>query len=406
MHIPDSLLSPATCATAAVAMTPVWIASGRAVRQKLGTRKVPLLSLGSAFCFTIMMFNIPALGGTTAHPVAGTLLAVMLGPWAACIGISVALAIQCLFFGDGGLLAYGANCFTMAFVLPFVGYTVYALLARRSSLTAPARALYAGIGAYVAINAAAAVVAVLLGIQPALYHEANGRALYFPFGLSITLPAMLGAHLLIAGPAEAIITALVVRYLQAASIPLFSNSASEPDAATGATISSLTRRIPNRNGLWIGLGALVALSPLGLLAKGDAWGEWDNQGLVQQIEKAEGPGHGYIPSGTAAREEHSYKGVYGLKDYASDKGAKGYFAASILGVGAILLVFSIMGSGRLLVRRENTADQAAHTHQSASGAPPAPVGSGELPDWLRTTGSVDRERGRGGEGETTSTTQV
>src|ERR1051326_6090956 len=129
MHIPDSVLSPVTCAAAGVAMAPVWSVAARRVRRTLGTRQMPLLALGAAFCFTIMMFNIPALGGTTAHPIAGTLLAVLLGPWAALIGISVALAIQALFFGDGGLLAYGANAFTMAFVLPFVGYSVYRLAA-------------------------------------------------------------------------------------------------------------------------------------------------------------------------------------------------------------------------------------------------------------------------------------
>ena len=46
------------------------------------------------------------------------------------IAVSVALAIQALFFGDGGVLAYGANCFNMAFVMPLVGYGVYRLLTR------------------------------------------------------------------------------------------------------------------------------------------------------------------------------------------------------------------------------------------------------------------------------------
>src|SRR4051812_41303667 len=110
MHIPDSVLSPVTCAVAGGAMAPGWGGAAGRVRQTLGTRQMPLLALGAAFCFTIMLFNIPALGGTTAHPIAGTLLAVLLGPWAACLGISVALLIQALLFGDGGVLAYGANC--------------------------------------------------------------------------------------------------------------------------------------------------------------------------------------------------------------------------------------------------------------------------------------------------------
>ena len=97
--------------------------------------------------------------------------------------------------------------------------------------------LAAGLGAYVGLNAAAAMVALLLGIQPALFHELNGHALYFPFGLGITLPAMLGTHLIVAAPAEAIVTALVVRYLQAAGITLYgrkAESAADVRAGEGA----------------------------------------------------------------------------------------------------------------------------------------------------------------------------
>src|SRR5258708_14969213 len=158
MHIPDSVLSPVTSAAVGVAMIPVWAIAARRVRQSLGTRQVPLLALGAAFCFTVMMFNIPALGGTTAHPVAGTLLAILLGPWAALIGISVSLAIQALFFGDGGIVAYGANCFTMAYLLPFVGYSVYRLLANRQPYHSLLRPLYSAVGAFVGSNAAAACV--------------------------------------------------------------------------------------------------------------------------------------------------------------------------------------------------------------------------------------------------------
>ena len=68
-----------------------------------------------------MMFNVPVPDGTTAHAVGAVLVAVLLGPWAAVIAVSVALAIQALFFGDGGVLAFGANCFNMAVVMPLVG---------------------------------------------------------------------------------------------------------------------------------------------------------------------------------------------------------------------------------------------------------------------------------------------
>ncbi len=363
MHIPDSVISPSTCAACGAAMLPVWAVAARRVRSSLASRQMPLLALGSAFCFTVMLFNIPALGGSTAHPVAGTLLAILLGPWAAVIGVSVALAIQALFFGDGGLLAFGANCFTMAFVLPFVGYSVYRFLAARLSSGAPLRALCAGAGAYVGINAAAAMVGVLLGIQPALFHEANGHALYFPFGLAITLPAMLGTHLLMAGPAEAVVTAAAIRYLQSARIPLYG--------------SELTGGKPGRaEALWVGVLALVALSPLGLLASGSAWGEWSTHEMSVQIARLEG--HPYTPRAAAEREARGFHGVAGLAGYAQpEDGAnrRGYIASALLGVGVIAGTSLLLGLA--LAKRTPPTDGG-----DGGEVPPAGPGGTELPAWL------------------------
>ena len=92
------------------AAVPFWVAAARRVRKVVKTRFVPLLGLGAAYCFLVMMFNVPVPDGTTAHAVGAVLVAVLLGPWAAVIAVSVALAIQALFFGDGGVLAFGANC--------------------------------------------------------------------------------------------------------------------------------------------------------------------------------------------------------------------------------------------------------------------------------------------------------
>ena len=351
-------------------MLPVWALAGRRLRDSLGTRQVPLLALGAAFVFVIMMFNIPALGGTTAHPVAGTLVAVLLGPWAAVIGISVALAIQALFFGDGGLLAYGANCFAMAFVLPFVGYSIYSLLAGNRPSNAPVRAVCAGIGAYFGLNAAAGVVAALLGIQPSLFHEANGQALYFPFGPKVTLPAMLGTHLIVAGPAEAIVTVMVARYLQAAGYALYGAPQENAIRVQGL----------RRERLWIGLLALAALSPLGLLASGDAWGEWDAEGLKAEIKRVEG--REYVPQGVAKAEETGYKGLGALADYAGERGATGYILAALLGIGAVSAL--AIAGGRLLARREE--DDSGRG--GGGGAPPMEEGAesnslSDLPDWMR-----------------------
>jgi cobalt/nickel transport system permease protein len=214
MHIPDGYLGPMTCGFFYAVMLPIWTVTSKIVKRSLNAKQVPMLAIGAAFSFVIMMFNLPIPGGTTGHAVGGVLVAILLGPWAACIAITVALVIQALLFGDGGITAIGANCFNMAFILPFVGYYLYKLI----SLNAPAgsnrRVIAAGVAGYAALNIAALFTGIEFGLQPLLHHAANGQSLYCPYGLKVAVPVMLGEHLLIFGWVEAMVTALVIKYLQ------------------------------------------------------------------------------------------------------------------------------------------------------------------------------------------------
>src|ERR1700682_3717531 len=125
MHIPDGYLSPATCATLYSGSAPFWLVSLRRMQRGLHSRMVPLLSLFAAFSFVIMMFNLPLPGGTTGHAAGIGLATVVLGPWAGMLAVSIALVIQAIFFGDGGITAIGANCFNMAIVGSLVAWLVY-----------------------------------------------------------------------------------------------------------------------------------------------------------------------------------------------------------------------------------------------------------------------------------------
>src|SRR5262249_32901285 len=154
-----------------------------------------------------------------AHAVGGSLVAILLGPWAAVIAVTVALGFQALLFGDGGVLALGVNVFNMAIVLPFVAYGVYKLISGGAPLTSPRRVVAAFVGGYVGINVAALCVGIELGIQPDLFKDASGAPLYSPYHLSQAVPAMLLAHLAVAGFAEGILSAAVVAYLQRANLP-------------------------------------------------------------------------------------------------------------------------------------------------------------------------------------------
>ncbi len=213
MHIPDGYLSPIFSLGTGIVTIPVWAQASNKVRKVLNNRTVPLLAIFAAFSFTIMMFNVPVPGGTTAHAVGGTLIAVVLGPWAAILGVSTALIIQALFFGDGGILAIFANCLNMGIILPFVGYYSYKLIAGKSSLLSTRRVWAAGIGSYIGITAAALAVGIELGLQPLLFSQ-NGHALYSPYQLNVAIPAMLLSHSLGASLVEGLVTALGVAYIQ------------------------------------------------------------------------------------------------------------------------------------------------------------------------------------------------
>ena len=225
MHIPDGYLSPATCTALYAGSAPFWYVAMQRVQKTLHTRLVPLLSLFAAFSFVIMMFNLPLPGGTTGHAIGIGLAAVVLGPWAAMLAVSVAIVIQALFFGDGGITAIGANCFNMAIVGALVSYAVYRLLARRSAILSFRRVVAAGLAGYVAINVSALLAAIEFGIQPLLYRDAAGAPLYCPYPLSVAIPAMMLGHLTIAGLAELVVSAGVVAFIQKSDPSLLKSTA-------------------------------------------------------------------------------------------------------------------------------------------------------------------------------------
>jgi len=226
MHIPDGYLGPPTYLAAYAACAPLWAVAARRLRERLSARRAPLLAISAAFSFLVMMFNIPLPGGTTGHAVGGVLIAIAVGPWGAMLSITIALVIQALLFGDGGITAIGANCLNMAFVMPFTGYAAYRLL---SGLLASekGKAVAAGIGGWLGLNAAALTTALMLGIQPLLHTGADGRALYAPYPLSVAIPAMMLGHLTLAGAVEGLITGLTVYFLRRSQSAWVFQSAAE-----------------------------------------------------------------------------------------------------------------------------------------------------------------------------------
>ena len=325
MHIPDNYLSPASCAVLAVAAAPVVGLSITKVKAQLKENKelAPMLGIAASLSFLLMMFNVPIPGGTTAHAVGGVLLSILIGPYAASLALTVALLLQALLFGDGGILALGANIFNMAIAMPFVGYAVYNFFRKHIHETAGVL-----VGSYVGINVAAFLTAIELGIQPIIATQ-GGEPLYNPYGLAVTIPAMMVTHLTIAGAVEVFFTYVIYRFVkQVAPQELYT--------PTSVNTTSFVKKIRYV------LIALVVLSPLGLLAEGTAFGEWSADELAEMMNN--------VPSGI--ENGFSFEALFSDYTFPGTNIAIGYILSAI----TALLIFYILGK---MIRTMNGA-KASH----------------------------------------------
>lgn len=322
MHIPDNYLSPSTCAVMGAAMVPVWSVAVKKVKAEVSKVKIPLLGIGAAFSFLMMMFNVPLPGGTTGHAVGGTLIAILLGPFSACISVTVALLIQALLFGDGGILAFGANCFNMAFILPFIGYFIYKFIKDRAKSE---KGEYLGIvlGSYFGINIAALCAAIEFGIQPLLFKNSAGQPLYSPYSLAVSIPAMTIPHLLVAGVVEVLFTVAIFAFIKKVS--------------PGTIYEGAKKKTKAIYGLIV---ALICLTPLGLLATGTAWGEWGADEIKGVVSG--GKALGFVPEGM--KKGFSFETImpdYGIKGLPE---IAGYILSALAGVAILVILFKIIGS--------------------------------------------------------------
>ena len=325
MHIPDNYLSPASCAVLAVAAAPVVGLSITKVKAQLKENKelAPMLGIAASLSFLLMMFNVPIPGGTTAHAVGGVLLSILIGPYAASLALSVALFLQALLFGDGGIIALGANIFNMAIAMPFVGYAVYHFFRKQNHETAGVL-----VGSYVGINVAAFLTAIELGIQPIIATQ-GGEPLYNPYGLAVTIPAMMVTHVTIAGAVEVFFTYVIYRFVkQVAPQELYT--------PTSVNTTSFVKKIRYV------LIALVVLSPLGLLAEGTAFGEWSADELAEMMNN--------VPAGI--ENGFSFEALFSDYTIPGTNIAVGYILSAI----TALLVFYILGK---MIRTMNGA-KASH----------------------------------------------
>ncbi|MCX7920446.1 MAG: cobalt transporter CbiM [Clostridia bacterium] len=341
MHIPDGYLSFQTSLPILGTMIPLWSVAINKVKQTLSMRQIPLLSLCAAFSFVIMMFNIPV-GPSSVHAVGAVFIAVLLGPWPACIAVSIALIIQAVMFGDGGIWAIGANCFNIAFAMPFTGYFVYKLIKGKADMTSKRGLVGIFAGSYVGINAAALLTSIEFGIQPILFKTVEGTPLYGFYPLSVSVPAMMFEHMLIAGPIEAVVTVTAISYLAKFSPQILDRSLNRIEVSEVKT-SFLSRY----KAFIVGLIVLVITAPVGLLATGTAWGEWGTDEVSEMI--------GFVPEGLKKLSENwnalipDYT-IPGL-DKSFMQSSVGYIASAVIGIVGISLI--MFASSKFIAKKED-----------------------------------------------------
>jgi cobalt/nickel transport system permease protein len=210
----------------------------------------------------------------------------------------------------------------MAFVLPYLGYGIYRLISRRIS-SEKGQYIGAAIGSYVGINAAALCAAVEFGIQPYLFKDAAGQALYCPYGLNVSIPAMMVGHLTVFGLAELVYTTGIFAFVKKVS----------PGIVTEG-------KKANHTPIYVFIALLICLVPLGLLAEGTAWGEWGADEIAEVVSG--GQTLGYTPAGMT--DGFSLSTI--MPDYtiAGLPDAAAYILSAVIGVAIVVILFRLIGS--------------------------------------------------------------
>jgi len=317
MHIPDGFVSgPINVVGGLAAVTAVGVSAWRASREtEKRPHTMPLLATTGAFVFAAQMLNFPIGGGTSGHFMGGAVVAALLGPWSACLVLSLVLMIQCFGFADGGLTALGTNIFNMGIVGGFGSYFVMRGL----------RALLpAGRGGYLgAVALASWICIVLASAACALELAFSGTS---PLGL--VLPAMVGTHAVI-GIGEALITVAVLSAIMATRPDVLPDWAQVETLTADSASESLHGK--KKKGAWaLAAGGLVVAIVLGVCVSPFASSSPD--GLEKVAEK-----QGFIE----ASEEKAVWMAAPLPDYAvpsieDEKQSTG--VAGLLGTASVFLV--------------------------------------------------------------------
>ena len=202
MHMSDALLSPATAGVMYAASGAAVAVSVMKLRRSIVPVKVADAGVMGAFVFAAQMVNFAIPGtGSSGHICGGMLLSAVLGPFLGFLTLAGVLVVQCLLFADGGILAFGANLWNMAFYGCLLGGGMIWPLALRGEVSR---------GKIFAACIAGNVVALQLGAFSVTLQTLASGVTELPFGAFVAV--MQPIHFVI-GAVEGAITASVLCFI-------------------------------------------------------------------------------------------------------------------------------------------------------------------------------------------------
>ncbi len=198
LHIPDGFIDgPTSLVAGFLAIVGVaWCL--KRTSDTLDDREIPVVGLVAAFVFAAQMLNFPVANGTSGHLLGGVLAAVIVGPFAGALAVTVVLVVQAFLFADGGLSALGLNVINMALVGTFAGYAVFVVMRRALGSNAWSVTTSAGLAAF--------LVPIVASLVFVVEYAFGGNDAVSVGAVAVS---MVGVHSLI-GIGEGIITALAV----------------------------------------------------------------------------------------------------------------------------------------------------------------------------------------------------
>jgi cobalt/nickel transport system permease protein len=206
MHVPDGFLSPRITVPAYALAAPLWAWAARRHFGRAAVESLPVIGSLTAMSFAIQTIMIPVPGGTSTHLVGVTVLALLFHPLVAFVCESLALLVQALFFGAGGITVLGVNALAMGLLGPLAGWIVHRALRRLSERWA------AALAGWVAMQVSTLAVVLALGLQHRL---APG---YFPMPVAVTFTGMMLPSLTVAGVVEGLYTVFALSLLRRAHL--------------------------------------------------------------------------------------------------------------------------------------------------------------------------------------------